>query len=141
MNVQGLNFQLSLGEDRTRQCKEDIRSADSLASRMSALAEWPEIDFKNDENSDLFTTAIARPYTEESSGKSSGKSSVKLLSRTSAAIVQSLQSNPKLTIPSLADELDLTERAVEKQIKALREAGIIRRMGPAKGGYWEVLEK
>jgi predicted HTH transcriptional regulator len=29
---------------------------------------------------------------------------------------------------------------VEKHLKALREAGCIRRVGPTKGGTWEVME-
>ena len=29
---------------------------------------------------------------------------------------------------------------VEKNLKALRESGRLRRVGPAKGGHWEVIE-
>lgn len=37
--------------------------------------------------------------------------------------------------------LSLTRRGVEEQIKSLKAKGIIRRVGPDKGGYWEVLEQ
>lgn len=37
--------------------------------------------------------------------------------------------------------LSLTRRGVEEQIKSLKAKGIIRRVGPDKGGHWEVLEQ
>jgi predicted HTH transcriptional regulator len=43
-----------------------------------------------------------------------------------------------LTIPELADTLGITTRAVEKQIAGLHRQGRLRRVGPAKGGHWEV---
>ena len=36
-------------------------------------------------------------------------------------------------------EIDMSSRGVEKQIKKLREAGIIKRNGAAFGGYWEII--
>jgi predicted HTH transcriptional regulator len=36
--------------------------------------------------------------------------------------------------------LGISERAVEKQVRNLRESGRLRRLGPDKGGQWEVLE-
>ena len=33
----------------------------------------------------------------------------------------------------------LSVKGIEKNIKTLREHGIIRRIGPDKGGYWEVI--
>ena len=42
---------------------------------------------------------------------------------------------------ALAAEVGMASTSgVEKHLKALREAGCIRRVGPAKGGTWEVLE-
>lgn len=37
--------------------------------------------------------------------------------------------------------LSLTRRGVEEQIKSLIAKGIIRRVGPDKGGHWEVVEQ
>ncbi|PKN31131.1 MAG: hypothetical protein CVU64_00265 [Deltaproteobacteria bacterium HGW-Deltaproteobacteria-21] len=44
-----------------------------------------------------------------------------------------------MTIPDLAEALTISTRAVEKQIMRLRNEGRLRRIGPAKGGHWEVL--
>jgi ATP-dependent DNA helicase RecG len=41
----------------------------------------------------------------------------------------------------LAEILEITVKGVEWNIKKLKEKGIVRRIGPAKGGYWKVVEK
>jgi ATP-dependent DNA helicase RecG len=47
---------------------------------------------------------------------------------------------PDMTIPVLAKALEISTRAVEKQIVRLRKEGRLRRIGPDKGGHWEVIE-
>ena len=37
--------------------------------------------------------------------------------------------------------LNISTRAVEKNIAKLKEQGIPRRIGPAKGGFWVILKK
>jgi biotin operon repressor len=39
----------------------------------------------------------------------------------------------------LADQLGISKRAVLKQVEKLKERGQFRRVGPNKGGHWEVL--
>ena len=36
--------------------------------------------------------------------------------------------------------IEMSSRGVEKQIKKLREEGIIRRKGADFGGYWEIVK-
>ena len=58
--------------------------------------------------------------------------------KTKEKIVALLQQNSKLSAAAIADELSITAKAVEKHLANLKSAGIIQRIGPAKGGYWEV---
>ena len=44
-----------------------------------------------------------------------------------------------MTISKLAEALAVTTRAIEKQLAKLQEQGRLRRVGPARGGHWEVL--
>ncbi len=46
-----------------------------------------------------------------------------------------------MTIPELAEALEMTTQGIEKQIAKLRREGRLRRVGPAKGGHWEVMEE
>ena len=62
--------------------------------------------------------------------KSRGKSREKILSL--------LRSNPTLTQSSLARHLGLSVKAIEKNIRILKDAQRLRRIGPDKGGHWEV---
>ena len=90
-----------------------------------ALENWPEIDFQDDRDGAIFIVTVHR-ISQKSSGKSSGK------------ILTLLTDNPQMTIPQLAQELGLSTRAVEKQIAKLRLKNLLKRVGPAKGGYWDV---
>lgn len=52
-----------------------------------------------------------------------------------------LKQNKNITTDELANLLDISRRAVAKQIASLKEKGKISRVGPDKGGHWEVLDK
>ena len=40
----------------------------------------------------------------------------------------------------MADLLEISRRAVAKQISQLQARGLIRRVGPDKGGHWEIVQ-
>ncbi|BFU89321.1 MAG: hypothetical protein NTAFB01_05080 [Nitrospira sp.] len=60
------------------------------------------------------------------------------LGETRAAIVQSMKNNPRVTVSELAKHLHLSTTAIEKNIHYLKTQGYVKRVGPAKGGHWEV---
>ena len=80
--------------------------------------------------------AAAATVTPTTSPESSEESS----EETSGALLALLAKRPKLTAIAMAQSLGLTPRAVEKQLAKLKEQGRLRRVGPNKGGHWEVLE-
>ncbi|WP_243099280.1 HTH domain-containing protein [Faecalicatena orotica] len=43
-----------------------------------------------------------------------------------------------MTQTAMAEELGITSRAVKKSIKELNEKGMLKRVGSARSGYWEV---
>lgn len=45
-----------------------------------------------------------------------------------------------VTISKLSKLLDISTTAVEKNIAKLKEKGLLKRIGPAKGGYWEIIK-
>jgi Fic family protein len=71
----------------------------------------------------------------ESSVNSSVNSSVK----TEDKILEYLTQNPKTTIKELSEVLDLTTRAIEKQIAKLKKENRLVRVGSARKGHWEVM--
>ena len=56
-------------------------------------------------------------------------------------IIAALKQTPHITMSDLAALIGISAKGVEKNIKILRDQGIIRRVGPDKGGHWEVIEK
>ncbi len=75
---------------------------------------------------------------QEAIQKSSVKSSVKSSGKTDIQILRLLTENAELTIPELAEQLNLSTRAIEKQIEKLKTQGRLHRIGPDKGGRWEI---
>jgi len=69
-----------------------------------------------------------------------GESSVKeeLNGTTKQVIIKLIQQNSRVSAAMMAEKLSLSTRALEKNLKALREEGILIRHGSARGGYWEI---
>jgi DNA-binding IscR family transcriptional regulator len=77
-----------------------------------------------------------RPNSAEP--ESSEKSSEKRIGSSALAIIAMIRDNPQVAISEMATKLGLSERAVEKNLRSLREQNLIVRVGPPKGGYWDI---
>lgn len=54
-------------------------------------------------------------------------------------ILESVATNPHITVVELAGIVDISERKIKENIRKLKEKGLIKRIGPDKGGHWEVV--
>ena len=101
---------------------------------------------------------VSQSYTKENGGKTGGKvggdvveniagnitenivdSIVEKLSTTRAKIVRIIWKNPNATALSISKEIDIASRNVQEHLRKLQEQGVIRRIGPDKGGHWEII--
>jgi predicted HTH transcriptional regulator len=160
ISIVNLQKQIAAGEDSTRQFKADVRNAESLASEMAAFANseggmlfigvaddcsipgltGKDVSRINQLISNAASHLVRNPLMSgKVSGKTSGKSTEKSTEKSSEKVLKILKNTPALSAREVADRLELSPRAVEKQIAKLREKGLLRRVGPAKGGHWEVL--
>lgn len=57
------------------------------------------------------------------------------------AIVSLMAQNSHITSEEIAEKLDTHERTIKRDIKALRENGVIERIGGDFGGEWKVVKK
>ncbi len=87
------------------------------------------------------TTESTVGSTTERAPKVKEKTMEKTREKTREKIIQAVNENPVITTNGLAEILGITVKGVEWQIKDLKSRGIIRRVGPAKGGHWEIIEK
>ena len=73
--------------------------------------------------------------------KSSMKSSMKSLQKSLQKIVELIRQNPNVTTTEMATLLGLSRQSVAKIIKTLQTENIIQRVGPDKGGHWEIINQ
>ena len=67
------------------------------------------------------------------------KSREKKRPRSREKILALLATKPTLTYAGLAEAVGLTVKAIEKNVRQLKALGRLRRVGPDKGGHWEVI--
>ena len=88
-------------------------------------------------NSTIFITFMLKcildslQEIEKSNQKNNQKSNQKLL--------DAVSKNPNITIRELQDFLGMSESGVKKIIRKYREAGMLVRVGGAKGGHWKII--
>ena len=125
----------------------------------SAAHEYGLLDPEFIETAEMFRVNMYRKDKGEKFGESSekfGESSVKfgessgkpcsdsdendnqVVSDTQGTIIKMIETDNQITSSEMAKRLRLSVRAIEKNIKNLRDRGIIVRHGAARGGYWEV---
>jgi len=68
------------------------------------------------------------------------KSTEKTSEKTSEKILQLIAKDPTLTISALAEALSISTRAVEMQIKQLKDEGRLKRVGGRKEGRWVLVD-
>ena len=106
-----------------------------------ALEAWPQIDFQDDHDGCLFSATIRRrPLGELVLAKSSLESSPESSPKTEDKILALIRRDLSMTTQQLGDALGISKRAVLKQIDKLKKEGRLQRIGPTKGGRWEVMK-
>jgi len=56
-------------------------------------------------------------------------------------ILEEIIKNKYITIKRLSESIGISERKTQENIKKLKGKSLLKRVGPDKGGYWEVLAK
>ena len=78
---------------------------------------------------------IATVHRKELDDKRSAEESTQ---KSTQKIIELMQNDPAITIADLALRIGITEWAIKKQIRKMKAQGRIQRIGPDKGGRWEV---
>ncbi len=124
-----------------------------------ALDDWPAISFIDDRDRCLFTATVHRTPQKgsekakkgsEKAKKGSEKGSEKAIigsekerkgsGKSFRKVIDLMRDCPDTTIADLARAIGISDRAVEKLIDRLKKKGLIKRIGPDRGGHWEVSE-
>jgi ATP-dependent DNA helicase RecG len=102
-----------------------------------ALEAWPQIDFLNDRDGCLFTATVHRKTTDSSMKKLEEVG--EKLSQNQQSIIEQIVRNPYVSARELSEIVGISSRKIEENIRKLKDQGVVKRIGPAKGGHWEVI--
>jgi len=84
------------------------------------------------EDNMFVTNVYVGEPTLQTTQKSSQKSSQKIL--------KLIRDDAQITIEQMSKNLNISDRAIKKNIKKLKDRGLLERIGPDKGGYWKVIK-
>jgi ATP-dependent DNA helicase RecG len=107
------------------------------------LKDYPEVQYKIDEMGDFLRIDVFQRTLKEQ-GKIIGspeKLPEKLpetLSELQETILRQMRDDPKVTYAALAQSTQKSREAIRRNIQYLKALGLIRRIGPDKGGHWHV---
>ena len=110
------------------------------------LSKEPDTKF-NEVGTKVITTFIRKSYYEEKKGvedttqKKVVEKVVEKLTPTRQSIISHMQQNKTISAKELSGIVGISQRKIQENISWLKEKGLIKRIGPDKGGYWEVVKK
>ena len=91
---------------------------------------------KNNELKNRYTHIRYTENNEKTSVENDKNFGIK--DKTSVQIIELMKENPSITLQQVAEKIGLSKRAIEMQVKKLREQGKVNRIGATKNGLWEV---
>ncbi len=97
----------------------------------------PLASFDTDEDRSFFevTIPIHPAFNMEEVGEKVGEN----LTENQRGIITAMRRNPYISAPEIAKIINISERKTETNIAKLKKMNLIKRIGPAKGGYWEIV--
>ncbi|HIG94175.1 MAG TPA: winged helix-turn-helix transcriptional regulator [Nanoarchaeota archaeon] len=84
----------------------------------------------------FFAVTLFRP-TQEELGKMAGETTTQ---KTTQKILELIKENPKISRRELAKKIGITEDGIKFNLNQLKSQKKIKRIGPDKGGHWEIKE-
>ena len=116
----------TLGEEGLR------KAADSIRSKVEKASLWQEGNI-------VMGRLLANMLEFEIGLEPSGSRPARGTSNNAARILDILAKHPRYTTADLAGILHISDKGVEKHLANLKKSGRLLRVGPDKGGRWEVI--
>ena len=104
----------------------------------------PDPEFFNPETRSFMTVILPiheafKAEAEERISPHPAKTTEKTGMKTVDAIISLIRENPSITHDELSEQLGRARSTIIEQISKLKALGRLRRVGPDKGGHWEVV--
>lgn len=122
---------------------EVVERIGSGIQRMHDLMKKAGLPAPKIESNTFFAITFQRPLyslNDSSQGVERGvEKGVEKLTVTEKMIFSLVKKNRRISKKEMIDQGSLSKKAVDYNIEKLKEKGLLRRIGPDKGGYWEIL--
>ena len=119
-----------------------VKFAEDVGTGTRKMVQWckewglPEPTYK--EAGGSFVVTFHNPKGEDRNQKTREKTRVETREKTREKILRLIKENPAVTTSELADKLEISLKGVEWNIGKIKKEGLLKRIGPDKGGHWEV---
>lgn len=110
----------------------DTRENDDLGIFRDFMTDMMIANLKHDIDAFLRSTGEKEGENDQIVGRKKYKSREK--------IIAAIKENGNHTTNSLAEQIGVTPKAIEKHLAKLKAEGILVRIGPDKGGHWAILD-
>ena len=87
------------------------------------------------------TETIIQKTSQETSQETPQETSQKTSQKTPQKIIELIRNNPYISTQEMADIIGIDRRNITRNLRGLYDRGVLRRVGPDKGGHWEIIEK
>ena len=77
--------------------------------------------------------------SKRSALKSAPETALESAPETALQIIDEIRNNPNITLSEIARNLGVSRRWIATNIKHLQDKGFVKRVGPNKGGHWEII--
>jgi ATP-dependent DNA helicase RecG len=98
-----------------------------------ALSSWPDIEFSDDRDGCLFTATVHR-HAPVNAPVNAPEPSLQM------QILNLVRTSPHLSYDKLAELTQKDRTTIMRNMAKLKTQGRLKRIGPAKGGHWQVIE-
>ena len=117
---------------------KDLGYVEEMGSGIHRILEkYPRSVFEFSKNYITVVFPFAKPNEKK---ESSVESSVEI-NDTKLKILEMIKSKPSITAENMATNLNISKRAIEKNLSQMRTSGLIQRVGSTKSGHWEIIKK
>ena len=97
------------------------------------FADYPELEFKVVDLHDFIQVKV---FKKEKVGEKVGEN----LTKNQIEILNLIGVNNRISAKELSVIIGISDRKVEENISKLKKKYILKRIGPAKGGYWDIIK-
>lgn len=93
-------------------------------------------------NSDTVTgETVLQETTQKTTQETTRKTTRKTTQKTTQKILECIMDNEFVSRKDLAEMCGISQDGIKWQLRQMQQQGLIRRVGPDRGGHWEIIEK